>query len=896
VSGSPEWERLSRLFDEALEQPASERVAWLAAACGTDAALRSQLERMLAAHSRIGPLDRPLPNATPDLRTQLATALADRYELEEVLGVGGMATVFLAHERKHDRKVVLKVLQPALAAAIGPARFLDEVRIAARLSHPHILALLDSGEVDGLLYYVMPYVGGETLRERLARDGALGIGDAVGVLRDVADALAHAHAGGVIHRDLKPDNILSVGAHAFLLDFGVAKLESDASANPGTNPGLAIGTPGYMAPEQAAAQPVDHRVDLYAWGLLAREILTGDRAPEPALLVRRPEVPRSLAALIEACLAVDPEERPATARSLVAALDGLVAPLPERRRGRWTALAAVAALVVAGGVVLQRDATAARTALGPIAVAPFRDETGDSALAGWGRLAGDWVTQGLHEAGLLPVVPWPAMLLAADVHERSGATDLTATVRAETGARIVVVGSYYRVGDSLHFQASLTDAEQGRLLVATPPVVVARDSATAGIRQMRERVMGALAVLLDERTPPESFTAHPPTWEAYRVFDRGMTEFNRYEYTAAEASMVEAWRRDTTFLPPLVLAAFAAVNEGDTEHADSVLGRALARRAGLSPYHAALADYLQAYLSGDRGRALPAILRAVHLAPGSRATYNAAYVLIQLNRPAEADSILATLDPDRGPMRDWPSYWSQRAYAAHLLGDHARELGYARAMRQRHPDQRVSWVIEARALAAMGRTAELDSLMRVAATLAPDVYWSQGAMLSVAGSELAAHQQGDSLAYFAQADAWFGERLRHDSTNRSHRSWRSQAKLGLGDWQGAEALLDGLDREGPVRIFHRGQLATLAARRGDMALAQARLGPSPRRRDGEYEMYQARIAALRGDSEEAIARLSTAMRLGVYNFHWMQHDARQDFAVIAKDARYRRLMGLDGER
>src|SRR5690606_9142033 len=152
-------------------------------------------------------------------------------------------------------------------AAIGPHRFADEVRIAARLSHPHILALIDSGEADGIRYYVMPYVGGITLRERLERDGALPLASAITLLRDVADALAHAHEAGVIHRDLKPENVLCVGDHAFLLDFGVAKRHGTSPGST-TDPGLAIGTPGYMAPEQAAGAEVDHRADIHVWGLL----------------------------------------------------------------------------------------------------------------------------------------------------------------------------------------------------------------------------------------------------------------------------------------------------------------------------------------------------------------------------------------------------------------------------------------------------------------------------------------------------------------------------------------------------------------------------------------------------------------------------------------------------
>jgi serine/threonine-protein kinase len=188
-----------------------------------------------------------------------------------------MATVYLAYDVKHDRKVAVKVLRPELAASLGSERFLREIRIAAQLSHPHILPLHDSGETDGFLFYVMPYVDGESLRGRLQRLGELSVPEAAKILREVADALAYAHELGVVHRDIKPDNVLLSGRHALVTDFGVAKAVSEATGRHSlTTAGIALGTPAYMAPEQAAADPhTDHRVDIYAFGVMAYEMLTG---------------------------------------------------------------------------------------------------------------------------------------------------------------------------------------------------------------------------------------------------------------------------------------------------------------------------------------------------------------------------------------------------------------------------------------------------------------------------------------------------------------------------------------------------------------------------------------------------------------------------------------------
>ena len=208
----------------------------------------------------------------------LTAVFGGRYHVERELGVGGMATVYLARDIKHDRHVAIKVLRPELATSLGPERFLREIHIVARLTHPHILGLIDSGEADGFLYYVMPYITGETLRTRLAREGEFPISEAVWVLREIADALAHAHSHQIIHRDIKPENVMFSSRHALVADFGIARAVAEAAAGGGpiTATGIVVGSPAYMAPEQAASDPqMDHRADIYAFGVLAYEVITG---------------------------------------------------------------------------------------------------------------------------------------------------------------------------------------------------------------------------------------------------------------------------------------------------------------------------------------------------------------------------------------------------------------------------------------------------------------------------------------------------------------------------------------------------------------------------------------------------------------------------------------------
>jgi tetratricopeptide (TPR) repeat protein len=274
------------------------------------------------------------------LQSQLQTALGGTYAIAGELGGGGMSRVFLATEAAFDRKVVIKVLPPEMGAGVNQDRFQREIQLAARLQHPHIVPLLTAGASGDLRYYVMPFIEGESLRAKLAREGELPVAEAVRYLRDVTDALAYAHTHGVVHRDIKPDNVLISGRHALVTDFGVAKALSASSGSTLTSLGLALGTPAYMAPEQAAGDPhLDHRADLYATGLLGYEMLTGrlpfsgatpqallaahvTEAPEP-IERYRPAVPAPLAALVMRCLEKKPADRWQRADELNAALDAV---------------------------------------------------------------------------------------------------------------------------------------------------------------------------------------------------------------------------------------------------------------------------------------------------------------------------------------------------------------------------------------------------------------------------------------------------------------------------------------------------------------------------------------------------------------------------------------------
>jgi serine/threonine-protein kinase len=283
-----------------------------------------------------------------DALAQLTTALAGRYRIDREVGAGGMATVYLAQDVRHDRRVALKVLKPELAAVVGAQRFLAEIKTTANLQHPHILSLFDSGEVNGTVFYVMPFVDGESLRDRLTRESQLPIDAAVRIAREVADALQYAHGHGVIHRDIKPENILLQGGHALVADFGIALAASTTAGARMTETGMSLGTPHYMSPEQAMGErSVDGRTDVYALGCVVYEMLVGEPpftgptaqaivarvlTEEPrSLTAQRKTIPAHVAAATEIALAKLPADRFATPADFAAALSGTSVSMPTGR-------------------------------------------------------------------------------------------------------------------------------------------------------------------------------------------------------------------------------------------------------------------------------------------------------------------------------------------------------------------------------------------------------------------------------------------------------------------------------------------------------------------------------------------------------------------------------------
>jgi serine/threonine protein kinase/tetratricopeptide (TPR) repeat protein len=753
------------------------------------------------------------------LGERLQEALAGKYTLETELSGAGMSRVFLAEEPSLERKVVVKVLPPELMETVSMDRFRTEIRLAAHLQHPNIVPVLTAGDVDGLPFYVMPFVSGDTLRARLARSGALPMADVIQILRDVLDALAYAHDEGIIHRDIKPANVLLTRQHALVTDFGVAKALVEATRDPETRSSLGaiFGTVAYMAPEQGAGDPrVDQRSDIYAVGALGYEMLTGHQlfpgrslqatlaahASEevPDVRLDRPATPDALAALIRRALEKHPADRPQSAHEMLTVLNSLSQPsvtpvqpagAGQRRAALWAISAAAAIAVAASAIVLTRDTRrpVPRGGVPRLAVLP---------LENGGRSEDAYFVDGMTEAITTRLAALSGLrVIGRQSARRYGDTDkslrqigselevdylLTGSVRWDKSSpgsnRISVRPALVRVSDETQvwgepYDAVLSDVFELQGIVA-------------------ERVATALAVALVQRER-EFLAAHPTTsLVAYDHYVRGRFFLNQ-RTAKSIASAIESFEQAV--------------------RADSTYARAY---GGLAEAYLVLPSYSAAPVKAAQERAAAAANKALEIDPTlavAHATRGLLYAEARQWAEAERGFRRAiALEPDYATAH----HWFSRFLIAFGRSDEAvREAETARDLEPRSP------VIAANLAAVLRyarRLSDAEAVIRKALATEPNlpIYRRQLIYLLLAGARFrealphldTALAASDSdvvpnlLAYRAYALAHLGltrdarrsltEATRLAAGHRWYAEATSVAHLALGDTATALSLVDDL--------------------------------------------------------------------------------------------------------
>lgn len=832
-----------------------------------------------------------------DLLTELRSALTDRYDVERELGRGGMATVLLARDRKHERRVAIKVLDPELGAVLGHERFQSEITVTAALQHPNLLPLFDSGEAAGQLYYVMPYVEGETLRARLERERQLPIDETVRLVTAIAGALDYAHERGVIHRDLKPENVLLQAGQPVVADFGIALAVSNAGGARVTQTGLSLGTPQYMSPEQATGErQLDARTDQYSLAAMAYEMLTGEpphtggtaqvimarlmtETPRPVTATRANVAPH-ISDAIHRALQKAPADRFPTTRAFAAAL-AQSTPVPRASRGRWRwmAVVGVVAVLAAAGAWMLRERRSAVTADRTVVLAIPTANGGDATLSATAASVDDALAQ------LIAELPW-AKLRTGQRPEASDA-DAASTGR-RAGARTVVVTSLLLAGTDVQVRMRLVDAATGVLVRQLPSALIAKNAAAADVKRIVEPLAVAVGFVTSPRLGVVTLpTGHLPSLQILRTLDAAVDGFSSTVGGATwleriVSSLREAVVADTAFLQSrLWLGFFYGWNSyisrapGGAARADTVDQWVAQARASGSPYEVAFADVARSTYAEIGDASVEAIRKLLAIDPSSPLRRILPTMLLELNRPNEAlrsyYAVAPSIVGDSTTLPRQANFWGNVADVWHSVGRYDSALVTIRRARTMRPNDATLLALELQGLAALGRIDEIRRLLPAVESAAENgtLFGFAGNVYLTAANELNAHgHPAEARELASLAVTWFD---RNDAPVRRRIDFSLRKAIALtllGRVDEAERLMKAAIATDTSDTRPRGMLGRLYAKQGKMKEMRAELAwlealPAERLQGAPtYERAAIIVNLGREHWDEAIALLELSLRQG----------------------------------
>ena len=880
---------------------------------------------------------------TPVHELTTGSTFAGRYQVIEELGHGGMGRVYKVFDTKIKEKVALKLIKPEVASDKETIeRFSNEIRLARRIGQRNVCKMFDIGEAEGAHFITMEYVHGEDLKSMIQMSGSLSLGMLLSVGKQVCDGLAEAHSLGVVHRDLKPQNIMiDKHGNAKIMDFGIARSVKDKGI---TGVGVMIGTPEYMSPEQAEAKEVDHRSDIYSLGIILYEMatshvpFTGETALSIAMkqkgeIPKNPKqlnalIPDDLSGVILKCLEKDKAKRYQSASDVHSELEKIEKGIPTTERVvpeikpstskqitvsfRLTKLlipAVVVIAVIAAAIIFwPKKASDLNPKL--VAVAVFENETGDSKMDTVGRLAADMIIQALSPAGLFSVAPLPS---AETMPDRAKAKNRLRLLAEETKAGKIVSGTYYLQGETILFHAKVTDIANNKNLLDLAPVSGPVKEPSQALETLRSRLLGGLAMLCDPSLKEDLILiGEPPKYDAYIEYLDGLRASDRAEYPKAIASFHRSATLDPNFKDALLWEACAYWVLGQPAKAQELLAGIEKARESLPTYWRYWCDMIQASLRGDSEEAHRVAGQIVALNPRKKLTGDIvkASLALLINNPQEVVDSLSKIDlfdkrlGEKGEWKLRDIVVSQLTWAYHMLGNYKQELKIALRVRKAYPQLLSLLSYEVRALSALGRVKDLQKLFEEIKTLPPQSGYSPGSIILESGRQLRAHGNKEAaIQVLHQAVQSSESRPQAEKATAGYRNGLARAFYALDKWDEAETLFRRLHIEFPddsifgvKGVDEYGFLGSIAARKGNREEA---LKISQKLKDnktpylwGEHTYWRARIAALLGDKEGAVNLLREAINQGL-GYSQLYFDP-QDFESLQDFPPFQQLMKPKG--
>jgi serine/threonine protein kinase/tetratricopeptide (TPR) repeat protein len=826
------------------------------------------------------------------------SVVAGRYEVIEELGKGGMGKVYKVFDKEVNAKVALKLIKPEIASDKKTIeRFRNELKVARDIAHKNVCRMYDLGKEEGAYYITMEYVSGEDLKSFIRRSGLISTGKAISIAKQVCEGLLEAHRLGVVHRDLKPQNIMiDKEGNARIMDFGIARSLREKGI---TGSGVMIGTPEYMSPEQVEAKEVDQRSDIYSLGIIMYEMLTGRlpfEADTPfAVGVKHksetpkspkelnPQIPDDLSGIILKCLEKDKENRYQSAGDVKTELERIEQGLPTTERVEpktrpltsreitvqfklkkiFIPVSIILTALLVGLLLLWRKGPQLED--NKVVVTAFINRTGDSSLDNIGMKVADIVSQGLKTIGAISVGPvaefdFNGEKIVEEKHYR--------TISKNTQASFVIAGEFYIQGENLSFHSNIFDAKTTKLLPSPEPIAGLLAAPNDGIEKLRNMIMSQVLSLsepLMEQWLP--FSAYVPPYEALIEFIKGGKLFVDYKWDDSIKSFNRAISIDPNYFLPYWMAAWAHFNQYRYQEAALCL-EVINNLQNLSRWERLLRDQVKAGLEGDYEGMFRIMQELEAQVPGTGFSYQLGLDSRNTNRPKLAVEALLRVDPEGVYMRDWGDYWGVLADAYHMIGNHKQELKIAIQYKNQFPESWGALGVEVSALGARGDVDKINDVINESKTRILNESWFPGRIIWMAGRELKSHgYNAEATDMFKQAIDWFLDHPQEVSKYFRMREYLGRAYIINQNLDEAEAVFRDLVDEYPENRNFLGNLGLVLAKKGDSEgarkISDQLQNLNEPYRFGFDSLRLAYILAAQGEKDQAVIHLRKAIREGV---------------------------------